>query len=173
MHYGRPRLFRLPPRFAPGGPQSLQRMRAGLPESASRWLPEDRPGADLPDGQPDGSAVGGRIPRLSRATGRILRPAPLYLPSNDFPEHILSAWAQEEKPDVILTMHLQVKHWVENNQSLFRRRIAVASLDYSPEWGDCSGVWQNPQSLGREAVSFLVSQIQNNQHGLPPVPSPS
>jgi len=98
------------------------------------------------------------------------RPAPLYLPSNEFPPDILSAWVQREKPDVILTMHRQVKDWLETNRRRFRHRIDIASLDLSPEWGPCCGVWQKPQALGKEAVSFLISQIQNNQHGLPSVP---
>ncbi len=98
------------------------------------------------------------------------RPTPLYLPANEFPHDVLSAWVQKEKPDVILTMHIQVKDWLKNNLRYLRRHIDVAALDYSPEWGDCCGIWQKPKSLGKEAVSFLISQIQNNQHGLPAVP---
>lgn len=98
------------------------------------------------------------------------KPAPLFLPSNLFPPDALLAWARREKPDVILTMHLQVKRWLDQNASRLRRKVDIATLDYSPEWKGCPGVCQKPAVQGREAISFLVSQIQSNQHGLPAEP---
>jgi LacI family fructose operon transcriptional repressor len=98
------------------------------------------------------------------------RPAPLYLPQNSFPANILSDWVLREKPDVILTMHLQVRQWLERNAASLTHKVDIATLDHSPEWGDCPGIFQNPSAQGKEAVSFLVGQIQNNQHGLPSQP---
>lgn len=98
------------------------------------------------------------------------RPAPLFLPGNLFPPKILQDWVEQEKPDVILTMHLQVKHWLDRTATQLSRKVDIATLDYSLEWEGCAGVYQKPRIQGREAISFLVSQIQSNQHGLPREP---
>jgi LacI family transcriptional regulator len=97
-------------------------------------------------------------------------PTPLYLPLNEFPHDLLTNWVTRENPDVILTMHLQVKDWLDQNSRRFRRNIAIATLDHSAAWKGCGGIWQKPAVMGRQAISFLTSQIQNNQHGLPAEP---
>jgi DNA-binding LacI/PurR family transcriptional regulator len=98
------------------------------------------------------------------------RPKPLYLPKNEFPHALLRQWVLKEKPDVILTMHLQIKEWFDQNRDSFHHPIDLATLDYSPDWGDCYGIDQKPRLMGREAASFLVNQLQNNIHGLPSNP---
>jgi len=107
------------------------------------------------------------------------RCAPLYLPvtefpqstsSHEFPHRKLLSWVRREEPDVVLTMHLPVKKWLEENAASLPRKVDIASLDYSPEWGSVPGVFQKPRFLGREAISFLVGQIQSNQSGIPDQP---
>jgi len=107
------------------------------------------------------------------------RCAPLYLPYKELPARIapeghlhklLLAWVRKETPDVILTMHLPLQQWLEENAGALPGKVEIASLDYSREWGNVCGVFQKPTMLGREAISFLVSQIQSNQYGIPAQP---
>ena len=95
------------------------------------------------------------------------RPKPLYFSKNDIQSKRLLQWIRTERPDVILTMHTEVREWLEVNGNHLDHCPGLCTLDHGPPWKGYAGIDQNIESIAVAAIDFLVGQIQRNEHGLP------
>lgn len=82
---------------------------------------------------------------------------------NDFHE-----WLRRAKPDVVIDGGHLVKDWLE--QLPCARRPRHVTLGWRADIPDVAGIDQQADVLGAAAVDLLVSQYQQNERGIPPVP---
>lgn len=80
-----------------------------------------------------------------------------------------AAWLKRHKPEVILTIHAEVKEWVESLGLAVPAEVALVQLDKSSETSDWAGMQQNSELIGRSAIDMVIGQIHRNESGLPPV----
>jgi hypothetical protein len=82
-------------------------------------------------------------------------------------------WWSRHRPDAILTLHEEVKPWLEAMGVNIPGRVALAHLDRHeglPEW---SGMNQNHNRVGAAAIDLLVGKLHRNESGLPDCPAAS
>ncbi|MGH8048379.1 MAG: LacI family DNA-binding transcriptional regulator [Chthoniobacterales bacterium] len=89
-----------------------------------------------------------------------------YQPSR---QEQFQAWVRRSRPDVILTLHPEVKKWIEHMGMNIPRDIGLVHLDKTAELKSWAGMQQNNQHIGRAAVDMLVGQLHRNEAGVPQV----
>ncbi|HEV3271035.1 MAG TPA: LacI family DNA-binding transcriptional regulator [Candidatus Methylacidiphilales bacterium] len=82
-------------------------------------------------------------------------------------EKKFKAWIKRHRPDVILTLHLEIKDWIENMGLRIPNDVGLVHLDKSPGL-DWAGMNQNNELVGRAAVDLIVGQLHRNEWGVPP-----
>lgn len=93
-----------------------------------------------------------------------------YMPASPLLKDDFLTWVHRHHPDVILTIppHLaSVRQWLQAENINVPNDIGIASLDCMAPNDDVSGVYQEPEVIGRTAVDILASLIQRNDLGLP------
>jgi LacI family transcriptional regulator len=107
-----------------------------------------------------------------RAAHEILSaPSPIPpFPFNPSRETTFRAWQSEHTPDAILTLHEEVKDWLEAIPLEIPTRIALAHLDHHAALPAWSGMRQNHLLIGAAAIDMLVGQLHRNESGLPQSP---
>ncbi len=98
------------------------------------------------------------------------RVPPLYLPGEAVSDPVMRRWIGQRKPDAIVTVNIEVLHWLKENASSIGWNILLTGLDLSPAWGNCAGVLQKPRKLGAAAIDLLTGQLHRNEQGLPDEP---
>ena len=78
-------------------------------------------------------------------------------------------WLNRYKPDVILTIHAEVKEWIVSLGLSIPRDIGLAQLDKSHETLEWAGMEQNSELIGRSAIDMVIGQLHRNEIGLPPI----
>ena len=78
-------------------------------------------------------------------------------------------WLERYKPEVILTVHTEVREWVTSLGLGVPEDIGLVQLDKSSETSDWAGMQQNSELIGRSAIDMVIGQIHRNESGLPPV----
>ena len=77
-------------------------------------------------------------------------------------------WFRRYKPDAILTMHVEIRAWLESVGVNCPGDIGLAHLDLPPTGREWSGMRQDNSHLGGSAVDLLLSQIHFHISGTPP-----
>ncbi|RRK01316.1 LacI family transcriptional regulator [Opitutaceae bacterium TAV4] len=77
-------------------------------------------------------------------------------------------WVEREKPEVIITLHAEVRGWLQKLGKRVPRDIGLASLNLQGDQAGFSGINQNNRLLGAVAVDLVVEQINHNERGVPP-----
>jgi DNA-binding LacI/PurR family transcriptional regulator len=101
---------------------------------------------------------------------RELQLSPFYLPSGTFSinERALAVWLKKTKPDAILTEVATLPQMLKRVGYRVPEDIGLAALSVL----DCpisAGIHQNPEEIGRAGVLALISRINDNDRGIPPV----
>ncbi len=78
-------------------------------------------------------------------------------------------WLERHRPEVILTIHAEVRDWVSSLGLAVPGDIGLVQLDKSSETSDWTGMQQNSELIGRSAIDMVIGQIHRNESGLPPV----
>ena len=78
-----------------------------------------------------------------------------------------AAWIKEYKPDVVLSLHIQAKQWIENLGMKIPNDIGFAHLDWEPAFGDCAGLFQDVHAVAAIAVDLVLEQVYQNERGIP------
>lgn len=78
-------------------------------------------------------------------------------------------WLESHRPEVILTVHTEVRDWVAASGFQIPDEVGVVQLDKSSETGDWAGMRQNSELIGRSAIDMVIGQIHRNESGLPTV----
>ena len=78
------------------------------------------------------------------------------------------SWLERYRPEVILTIHTEVKEWVSSLGLRVPEDIGLVQLDKSSETHEWAGMQQNSELVGRSAIDMLIGQLHRNESGLPP-----
>jgi LacI family transcriptional regulator len=86
-------------------------------------------------------------------------------------EHSLLPWIARAKPDAILTTRgSEVVRWLRKAGISVPGEIGVLNVYWRQDHPDCSGFYQDYETLGATAVDMVVAQLHRNERGLPKVP---
>ncbi len=90
----------------------------------------------------------------------------------DWREETFLAWFKKYRPDAVITMHYDVKRWLEKAGYGVPRDVGVAlpDLSFQKMYPDVSGVDQRTEFVGAIAVDLVVEQLTHNERGIPKVP---
>ncbi|WP_309382583.1 LacI family DNA-binding transcriptional regulator [Cerasicoccus frondis] len=79
-------------------------------------------------------------------------------------------WYQKHQPDVIITLHPEIKGWLESINVSAPDHIGLVHLDHEPSLKDWAGMNQNHEHVGKAAVDMLIGKLNRNELQLPPFP---
>lgn len=82
---------------------------------------------------------------------------------------LFASWLKRYRPEVVLTIHLEVKEWITSLGLNIPDDVGIVQLDKSSETSDWAGMQQNSELIGRSAIDMVIGQIHRNESGLPPV----
>jgi LacI family transcriptional regulator len=77
-------------------------------------------------------------------------------------------WIDRYQPDVVLTLHPEVRFWATSSGRKVPRDLGLVHLDRTDDIGDWAGMHQDSKSLGFAAVEILLGQVYFNVLGTPP-----
>jgi LacI family transcriptional regulator len=79
-------------------------------------------------------------------------------------------WLERHKPDVILTLHRDIKIWLEDLGYKIPRDIGLVDLEHNPSAQEWAAMEQRNDLSGEAAVDMLISMLYNNESGIPESP---
>jgi DNA-binding LacI/PurR family transcriptional regulator len=90
----------------------------------------------------------------------------------EWTEKTFSRWYMKNRPDAVITMHHDIKKWLENMgiRVPLDAGVAMPDLSFRNLHSDLSGVDQHTKLVGSIAVDLVVEQINHNQRGIPIIP---
>ena len=78
-----------------------------------------------------------------------------------------AAWLRQHRPDVIVTVHGQVREWVTSLGLDVPGDIGLVHLDRTCDHEDWAGMEQNSELIGRAAMDMVIGQLHRNESGVP------
>jgi len=88
-------------------------------------------------------------------------------------EDAFHAWYAQHRPDAILSIHHEVKMWLEDLQIQIPGQVGLAHLDHHDALPGWAGMRQNNSLVGAAAIDMLIGQLHRNEIGLPEFPKAS
>ncbi len=90
----------------------------------------------------------------------------------DFPYQLgarlkFKKWFEHHRPDVILTLHSEIREWTEALGQRVPQDVGLVHLDWTQRLENWSGMRQDHEHLGIAGVEMLVNLLYNNQMGVP------
>ncbi|MGE9296280.1 MAG: LacI family DNA-binding transcriptional regulator [Puniceicoccales bacterium] len=79
-------------------------------------------------------------------------------------------WFQKHQPDVIITLHPEIREWLESAKVVAPDDVGLVHLDLSPSLRAWAGMNQNHESVGKAAEDMLIGKLNRNELQLPPFP---
>jgi LacI family transcriptional regulator len=83
---------------------------------------------------------------------------------------VFHAWIDRYKPDVLFTLYNVVFDWLKAREIGVPEDIGVIQLEWRASRPHIAGMNQHNDVTGEAAVDLVVSQIHNNEHGVPAFP---
>jgi hypothetical protein len=77
-------------------------------------------------------------------------------------------WVMRHRPDVILTLHFEVRAWLESMGLSAPGEIGLVHLDRTNELDAWAGIQQRHEQIGFGAVDMLTGQLSRYEFGPPP-----
>ena len=77
-------------------------------------------------------------------------------------------WVKSHRPDSIVTLHHEIKGWVEEMGLDVPGDVGLVHLDRVPDLEGWAGTRQNNESVGYAAIDLVVGQLHRNEMGIPP-----
>lgn len=77
-------------------------------------------------------------------------------------------WLESCRPDSIITLHQEVRSWVEAAGYRVPEDLGLAHLDRVPDMQGWAGTRQNNESVGYAAIDMVIGQLHRNEIGIPP-----
>jgi DNA-binding LacI/PurR family transcriptional regulator len=111
----------------------------------------------------------------NRFSGGFLVSQGLWPADSRLPEHYYEsggekefvAWVRKYHPDVILTLHPEIKAWLHQMGMACPETVGLVHLDRTEEMNGWSGMRQDHEHLGTAAVEMLVNHLYHNEVGIP------
>lgn len=83
-------------------------------------------------------------------------------------EKAFQTWLKRHRPDVILTLHPEIKQWIGNIGLRTPDDVGLVHLDWTTDLDGWAGIRQNHDQIGFAAVDLVLGQLQRNEFGTPP-----
>lgn len=77
-------------------------------------------------------------------------------------------WVERYRPDAVVTLHHEIKAWLEGARLDVPRDIGLVHLDRVADLHDWAGMRQNHESVGYAAIDTVIGQLHRNEIGVPP-----
>lgn len=111
----------------------------------------------------------------NRFSGGFLVSQSLWPADSRLPEHYYTSggekefvsWVRKYHPDVILTLHPEIKVWLHRMGMACPEAVGLVHLDRTEELSGWSGMRQDHEHLGTAAVEMLVNHLYHNEVGIP------
>lgn len=96
----------------------------------------------------------------------------LLFPNNDISRGFdpFARWLRAHEPDAIITFDTHVPGWLRRLGLRFPEDIGFVAHDWTPKMRDLAGIYQQRDHLAAAAVDLIVTQLSQNEHGVPEVP---
>jgi LacI family transcriptional regulator len=104
---------------------------------------------------------------LAQRVPPLLSPGP---PTSDIDPVLFAKWYHTHKPDVVVSNLTSPLDMLKSMGLSVPKDVGYASLDLVNPDSSWSGVDQQPTEVGAAAVDQVVTQLQNNEIGLPKYP---
>ncbi len=76
-------------------------------------------------------------------------------------------WVRRHRPDVILTVHVEIREWLAALGYDVPGDIGLVHLDKTVDSEDWAGMQQNSELIGRSAMDMIIGQLHRNESGVP------
>jgi LacI family transcriptional regulator len=83
---------------------------------------------------------------------------------------VFHAWLDRHEPDVLFTLYNVVFDWLKAHGVRIPDDVGVIQLEWRASRPDIAGMNQHNDVTGEAAVDLVVSQLHNNEHGVPTFP---
>ena len=77
-------------------------------------------------------------------------------------------WLEIHRPDAIVTLHPEIKDWMESLGLKVPDDVGLVHLDRVPDLEGWAGTRQNNESVGYAAIDMVIGQLHRNELGIPP-----
>lgn len=79
-------------------------------------------------------------------------------------------WLRASRPEALVTLHAEVKEWLESSADPRLREIPLVHLDRQEAMSDWAGMDQNNFCVGATATDMVVGMLHRNELGVPEFP---
>jgi len=79
-------------------------------------------------------------------------------------------WFEKNRPDVLVTLHAEIKGWLQALRLQTPRDVGLIHLDRENDMKEWAGMDQNSYCIGVAATDMIVGQLHRNDHGIPDFP---
>ena len=79
-------------------------------------------------------------------------------------------WFRINRPDAIVTLHSEIRSWLERSDRKTSGDPGLVHLDREMEMTDWAGMNQNSYCIGVAATEMIVGQLHRNEQGVPDFP---
>jgi LacI family transcriptional regulator len=79
-------------------------------------------------------------------------------------------WYGQHKPDVLLTLHRDIREWLERIGVKVPRDCGLVDLEHNPSAADWAAMEQRNDLSGEAAVDMVISMLHNNEFSVPQFP---
>ena len=76
-------------------------------------------------------------------------------------------WYRKHRPDAIVTLHAEIKGWLETMGVKVPREVGLVHLDRESEMTQWAGMDQNSFCVGAAATDMVIGQLHRNDQGVP------
>lgn len=76
-------------------------------------------------------------------------------------------WYRKHEPDVIITIHVEIKTWLERMKVRVPKDVGLVHLDRTEDMTGWAGMDQHNEYAGIAAIDLIVGQIHRNEFGIP------
>ncbi|MBC2594071.1 LacI family DNA-binding transcriptional regulator [Ruficoccus amylovorans] len=80
------------------------------------------------------------------------------------------AWMRKHRPDVLISVHEPVVHWLQNLGLNLPKDIGLLVHDWLPAMQGLAGMDHRRPEVAAAAVDLLAAHLQHHEYGLPEVP---
>lgn len=96
----------------------------------------------------------------------------LLFPSNDISRgyEVFARWMKEHRPDALITFDTHVPAWLRRLGLRVPEDIGFVAHDWTPRMTGLAGIYQQRDHLAAAAVDLVVTQLSQNERGVPAVP---
>lgn len=96
----------------------------------------------------------------------------LLFPENDISRgyEVFARWMRAHRPDALITFDTHVPAWLRRLGLSIPEDLGFVAHDWTPRMPEFAGIYQQRDHLAAAAVDLVVTQLSQNERGVPEVP---